>query len=100
MTPSYTTGASDAAKAAGMSLYDQGKARMGAADLQQNSGMPTYRNLATDKAFQKTLNPSIWEKIAGIGSAVLPMAGLIGAGRSGGSKTTSGGDYDSGQLGF
>jgi hypothetical protein len=63
---------------AGRMLNQQGRMRLGADDLNSRdsmSGMPAYRDLTKDKQFQKTLNPGFWEKLAGVGSAVLPLVG-------------------------
>lgn len=59
----------------GNMLYNQGRMRLGADDLNTRdsmSGMPAYRNLTNDKEFKKTLSPGFWEKLGGIVGAAGP----------------------------
>jgi hypothetical protein len=65
------------ARAAGATLFDQAMARMNAPDLQNQSGMPAYRDLTKDKEFQNTMKPGIMERITGIGGMVAPLAGAL-----------------------
>lgn len=83
-TISYGGGLSPEGLDAVRTAANQYRGRLGAADLQSPSGMPSYRNLAQDKDYQKTQKSGIWEKIAGIASAALPVAGMAMGGMGGG----------------
>jgi hypothetical protein len=66
------------AHAAGDELVKQSMNRLTQPDLQTAGGgsMPAYRNLWNDPEFQKTLNPSLMEKILGYTSAFSPILGM------------------------
>lgn len=84
-TISYGGGLSPEGLHAARLLGNQARTRLEAPDLQQGQGgMPSYRDLTKDKDFQKTMNPSIWEKIGGIASAALPLLGGALSAKAGG----------------
>lgn len=68
---------SQAGKAAGSELYKQAMARMSAPDLQDQGGMPAYKNLSTDPEYAKNLKPGIAERVAGAGSWALPLVSAV-----------------------
>lgn len=81
---SYAQTNAQGANLAGNELFKQAMLRMQAKDMQDQSGMPAYRNLANDKDFKKTMNPGFLEKLAGFGSAVTPLVGAaFGGGGNG-----------------
>lgn len=59
-------------QAAGSTLYNEAMNRLKAPDIANNTGLPAYRNLSTDPAFQATLQPSGLENTAGTASWLLP----------------------------
>jgi hypothetical protein len=68
-------GPTDASRGIGSELYNQAMARLRLPDLASPTGMPTYRNLANDPDFKKTQKASKWEKVGGVASWLLPLAG-------------------------
>lgn len=69
--------ANDQTRAAGAGLYSQATARLQAPDLQNQTGMPTYNNLMQNPLFTQNLKAGKGEKLAGIGSALTPLAGAL-----------------------
>jgi hypothetical protein len=65
---------------AGNMLYNQGRMRLGADDLNSRdsmSGMPAYNDLTKNKEFMNTLSPGFWEKIGGIAGWAAPAVGAM-----------------------
>lgn len=64
--PGSYNGLTDASRGVSSELFNQAMARMKAPDMQAQSGVPAYRNLAQDPEFLKTMKPGFWEKFGGI----------------------------------
>lgn len=88
---SFTSGPGDMGRASAATLYGQAMNRLQAPDLQNMSGMPEYKPLMDPAKmrsdFQKSLSPGFWERLAGIGAFVAPIASEWVKGRQGSSVT-------------
>lgn len=58
-------------------LYREAMQRMLAPDMVNQTGMPTYRNMAEDPQFQDQLKAGKLEKGLGMGSWISPLAGAL-----------------------
>lgn len=76
-TISFTSGPSAEARGVSDELFKQAAARMKAPDLQNQTGMPTYKDPTQDPELRRTQRPGIGERLSGYGAAALPLVGAL-----------------------